>query len=209
MLFAPSGKGRKRQKKGEKGRFRPISRKGGQTSLKLPFLYTPICSSPNEHVNGPRVLRMVEVALTMRPESITQIIRKQFFCVTDVCAIGKFIPRQLMCVIGTCTESTLSRRVYNIENGPTCYRAPKWPDPEFPRKIPKKYPPARNSGLPEFTPKIPRKYRKNTHRIPKMRIFGIFSVFFWYFLGVPEFRPEGYFFSIFRGNSGSGHLGAL
>ena len=24
----------------------------------------------------------------MRPEMITQIIRKQFFCVTDVCAIG-------------------------------------------------------------------------------------------------------------------------
>ena len=28
VLFAPSGKGPKRQKKGEKGRFRPISRKG-------------------------------------------------------------------------------------------------------------------------------------------------------------------------------------
>ena len=31
VLFAPSGKGRKRQKKGEKRRFRPISRQGGQT----------------------------------------------------------------------------------------------------------------------------------------------------------------------------------
>ena len=28
---------------------------------------------------------------------ITQIIQKQFFCVTDVCVIGKLIPRQLMC----------------------------------------------------------------------------------------------------------------
>ena len=37
MLFAPSGKGRKRQKKGEKGRFRPISGKGSQTLLKPPF----------------------------------------------------------------------------------------------------------------------------------------------------------------------------
>ena len=34
MLFRPSGKGRKRQKKGEEGRFRPISRTGGQTPLK-------------------------------------------------------------------------------------------------------------------------------------------------------------------------------
>ena len=31
MLLAPSGKGRKRQKKGDFGRFQPISRKGGQT----------------------------------------------------------------------------------------------------------------------------------------------------------------------------------
>ena len=28
----------------------------------------------------------------MRPEMITQIIRKQFFCVTDARAIGKLIP---------------------------------------------------------------------------------------------------------------------
>ena len=40
----------------------------------------------------------------MRPEMITQIIRKQFFCVTDVCVIAKVIPRQLMCVIGAFTE---------------------------------------------------------------------------------------------------------
>ena len=38
--------------------------------------------------------------LTMRPEMITQIIRKQFFCVTDVCVIGKLIPREFFCVIG-------------------------------------------------------------------------------------------------------------
>ena len=31
---------------------------------------------------------------------ITQIIRKQFFCVTDVRAIGQLIPRELFCVIG-------------------------------------------------------------------------------------------------------------
>ena len=46
MLFAPSGKGRKRQKKGEKGRFRPISRKGGQTPLKPPFVTPPFVTPP-------------------------------------------------------------------------------------------------------------------------------------------------------------------
>ena len=41
MLLAPSGKRRKRQKKGDFGRFRPISRKGGQTPLKPPFVTPP------------------------------------------------------------------------------------------------------------------------------------------------------------------------
>ena len=45
--------------------------------------------------------------ITMRPEMITQIIRKQFFCVKNVRAIRKLIPRQLMCVVNTSTESTL------------------------------------------------------------------------------------------------------
>ena len=96
-----------------------------------------------------------------------------------------------------------------VKNAPTCYRAPRWPNPEFPRKIPKKYPSGRNSGT-------PRKYPKNTEKIPKMRIFGILGVFFRYFQGIlgvnsgsPEFRAGGYFFGIFRGNSGSGHFGAL
>ena len=31
---------------------------------------------------------------------ITQTVRKQLFCETDVRAIGKFIPRELLCVIG-------------------------------------------------------------------------------------------------------------
>ena len=35
-----------------------------------------------------------------------------------------------------------------VKSAPTCYRAPRWPDPEFLPKIPKKYPPARNSGTP-------------------------------------------------------------
>ena len=44
MLKRPSGKGRKRQKKGEKGRFRPISRTGGQTPLKPPFVTLPFAA---------------------------------------------------------------------------------------------------------------------------------------------------------------------
>ena len=63
----------------------------------------------------------------------------------------------------------------SVENAPACYRAPGWPDPEFPRKIPKKY----HSGLAEFTPKIPRKYQKSTSKIPKFAVFGISSVFSW------------------------------
>ena len=58
---------------------------------------------------------------------------------------------------------------------------------------------------------------KTKKKIPKMRIFGILGVFFFrYFRGIlgsnsgsPEFRAAGYFFGIFRGNSGSGHSGAL
>ena len=45
MLFGPSGKGRKRQKRGEKGRFRPISGKGGQTPLKPPFVTPPFAAA--------------------------------------------------------------------------------------------------------------------------------------------------------------------
>ena len=45
VLFAPSGKGRKRQKKGENGRFQPISGKGGQTPLKPPFVTPPFAAA--------------------------------------------------------------------------------------------------------------------------------------------------------------------
>ena len=36
-------------------------------------------------------------------------------------------------------------------------------------------------------------FAQNTLKIPKNAHFGIFSVFLGYFLGVPEFRPGGYF----------------
>ena len=44
-LFGPSGKGPKRQKKAEKGPFRPISRTGGQTPLKPPFVTPPFAAA--------------------------------------------------------------------------------------------------------------------------------------------------------------------
>ena len=78
--------------------------------------------------------------------------------------------------------------------------------PGISTKNAKKIPPGPKFWNPK---KIPPKYRKNT---PKIRIFGIFGVFFRYFRGIlgvnsgsPEFRAGGYFFGIFRGNSGSGH----
>ena len=40
-------------------------------------------------VPGPDPNHNPKFLFTMRPEMITQIIRKQFFCVTDVCVIGK------------------------------------------------------------------------------------------------------------------------
>ena len=44
------------------------------------------------------------------PFTLSLLIPLRFFGVTDVCAIGKLNLRQSMCAIGTCTESTLSRR---------------------------------------------------------------------------------------------------
>ena len=59
MLFGPSGKGQKRQKKGEKGRFRPVSREGGQTPLKPPFVTPPFAAAlrgPNCHWGDKRAV---------------------------------------------------------------------------------------------------------------------------------------------------------
>ena len=98
-------------------------------------------------------------------------------------------------------------RLFTIENAPTCYKAPRRPDPEFPRKMPKKDPPARNAGLPEFTPKMPRKYRKNT---PNWNTKNAHFRYFFGSLGVLSWGSRNsYFFGIFCGNSGSDHLGAL
>ena len=63
---------------------------------------------------------------TLRPEMITQMIRKPFFCVTDVRAIGKLIPKQLMCVIGAFTENS-TKYLYEgarITQNNSCQKAP-------------------------------------------------------------------------------------
>ena len=62
-------------------------------------------------------------------------------------------------------------RVRHVENAPACYRAPRWPDPEFPQKKSEKVGPRPKFWNPK---KIPQKYRKNT----KTMIFGILGVFF-------------------------------
>ena len=88
----------------------------------------------------------------------------------------------------------------SVENAPTCYRAPKWPDPEFPQKIPKK-----NTPRPEIldSQNLPPKYPENTEKIPQNTknarfwyFFGIFSVFGGIFLGFQNFCPRG-IFSVF------------
>ena len=84
-----------------------------------------------------------------------------------------------------------------VENARPATEPRNGPDLEFPRKIPKKYPLARNSGLPEFTPKIPRKYRKNTPKTPKMRIFGIFFGIFGVFSWGSRISARGVFFRYF------------
>ena len=52
----------------------------------------------------------------MRPEMITQIIRKLLFCVTGVRANGKLSPRQLLCVIGAFADSTYEGARITQEN---------------------------------------------------------------------------------------------
>ena len=73
------------------------------------------------------------------------------------------------------------------------------PTRNFHEKYRKKIPPeARNAGLPEFI------HPPNTPKIaPILGFSGVFSGYF------QNFGLGGDFFGIFRGNSGSGHLGAL
>ena len=63
------------------------------------FMFMCVFSCPHAVLKTLRVVDQYGDSTT-RPEMITQTIRKHFFCVTDLCVIGKFIPRPLMCVIG-------------------------------------------------------------------------------------------------------------
>ena len=87
-------------------------------------------------------------------------------------------------------------------------RDPRWPEPEFPAKMPEKYPLARNSGTPRKSPKIP----ETCPQRPFLVFRGYFSGISGSFGGIsgdPECRVGGYLFGIFRGNSGSDHVGSL
>ena len=94
----------------------------------------------------------------------------------------------------------VSFEMSRVENAPTCYRAPRWPDPEFPRKIPKKIPPGPKCWTrrlyPKNTPKIPKRYPQNTRK-------GIFR-YFWGILLSSRISARVVFFLYFSGNSGSG-----
>ena len=52
----------------------------------------------------PRSVRIAVMSLEARNDYTYN--SEQLFCVTDMRVIGKIIPRQLMCVLGTITEST-------------------------------------------------------------------------------------------------------
>ena len=100
---------------------------------------------------------------------------------------------QLLAIFSTCALKMLESMGSFIENAPTCYRAPKWPDPEFPRKIPKNTPRAEILEPQENTPKIPKKYAFSGYffgvffsgifrgKFWESRISGRAGVFFWYF----------------------------
>ena len=64
-------------------------------------------------------------------------------------------------------------------NAPTCYGAPRWPDTEFPRQIPKKYPPEILDSQ-----NLPWKPPENTEKIPQNTKDARFGYFLGVFLGV-------------------------
>ena len=84
---------------------------------------------------------------------------------------------------------------FPVENAPTCNRALRWPDQEFQRKIPQKYP-----GLKFWTPRISPQNTQNYRKIPpkyrKNALLGVFSEFGGFFLGFQNFGP-GLIFSAF------------
>ena len=81
---------------------------------------------------------------------------------------------------------------------PRLLQSPEMARPGISTKNTEKIPPGPKFWTPRILPwKYPENTEKNTPKIPNMTVFGIFSVFWGYFLGGPKFRPGGYFFGIF------------
>ena len=94
---------------------------------------------------------------------------------------------------GLLQQKNFYRIVIGLRTPRPAYRAPRWPDPEFPQK---NTPQAEILELQENTPKIPKKYQKCAFLVFWGYFFGIFGAFwgkFW------ESRISGWgvFFSVF------------
>ena len=88
---------------------------------------------------------------------------------------GRFANNVSLRRIGLAHARIVSKRAkmsFKVKNAPTCYRALRWPDLEFPRKIPKTPKFWTPRVYPQNTPKIAKKYPQNTKRA----ILGIVSV---------------------------------
>ena len=62
-----------------------------------------------------------------------------------------------------------------LENATTCYRAPRWPDLEFPRERPPKMD---SEKIPPKYPKIPKKYPRSTKNVRFGYFFRHFGGYF-------------------------------
>ena len=121
VLFGSSGKGRKRQKKGDKGRYRPISRKGGQTPLKPPFV-RPHLRMPKESDRTPFAglvlkLRHPEVCLEgCHAEPWHDgAIRGQLFAIRSLHGLLKFWVDDLDPLFGTLRpETALGNQIFVV-----------------------------------------------------------------------------------------------
>ena len=113
--------------------------------------------------------------------------------------------------IGCSKDCCLSQPSNGLESAPTCSRALLWPDPGISTKNAEKIPPRPKLWI---SKKPTQKHRKQEYQKRSLfSLVALLGVFLGYFQGIwgvnsgsPEFRAEGF---IFRGDSGSGHLGSL
>ena len=96
------------------------------------------------------------------------------------------------------------------ENAPTCYRAPRWPDPECQQKILKKIPPGSKfwtlRKYPQNTLELP---KKHTPKIQKNARFGYFGGISGYFSRGSRISARRVFFQYFLWKLQVGHLRVL